>query len=855
MNNLNLARQFDQQDESAEHEDPKQKNKPSDFDLQGLSAAEFEDVKNGRRSIDDIAAEREDYKKEAEVKLKELATATPNRPNVIDLAEYKTELKKLEDTNSPDKIQEIIDRLEKLPEERAKQKADEEKERKLDDPALVEHTEKIYGSDRHPTKGELNEAETIKCIGTKQQQPFISYFKSEIASNPTIKNAKALLKKLHEHHNGLKPRREFFEHTLAPTLKKYELTLDEAPYLEAEGLSERQDVIKKFKDAEKQIDGLKQAGLYSFKAKKQIMKEMLKADNPTKIAEMHRDILDVTKQEAKSYTDQNNSVLSNTKVIVNGVTVQAMSQKSIELFLTDYQQYDMKTRKDTIPNWKKIAENEGKLIKDLGEVYKEDPEGFKEAVKVFALLSYQEKETALKEHKNLVTNNDKETVRESNKITAEALSEIESARSNKVLGNKTAKEFRAWVNDNKNYKDEKTGKLDLEKQRELVDKMKDKQPIFESKNRNIAAYKWVKEQKFEPLLKKVKTDNPDLAGEELKDFQEEYNEGTFSERKETYLKLKKRAAELDKEREENKDREETLGIKKEDKEKMKNQNQKRTLVIDSAREAITNKEEQEITSALRSIYFYLAFTDTAIEKDPELKALRDELEAIQKNISSGEKAEQTFEEEIETEMESVAINDTTISEDLEEAQIKHLNIELAKQSEYQHDREKDAQKRGMKESLDRTEEGSIEEELTEDFYAKAQDKKHVLDEEGYGEEVLAVEFDDQGMDDQDLNKLKSRTHKQQDQIDYQQGAENIVLVDDSDRLINSSEAEAFEEANTNKELKERLAEKAEEQMENRNTTGAKVFDLQSRIAARRKAEDIAEDIITGQEEEKLRAAS
>ncbi len=847
MNNLKLASNYDAQSQDGEQQENKfdKQNKQLQIEQAHLTAAELGQIQRGERTIDDLAAEREEYKKEAEVKLRELLMERPERGSLIDMKEYKAKLAELEDTKSPDRTQKIIDDLEKLQDERANQKAEEERKRELDDPLLKAHTDKIFK--------ELDQPLTVKWVGTRQKDPFKEWFRQEIAKDPTIKNAKELLAKLHEDRNGLKPRREFFEGKLSPTLKKYGVTLDKAPYFEAEGLSEREDAMKQIFEGEKQIEGLLQAGLYSVKAKKEIIKSMLEAPDAHTIHRIHKNLMDTTREEAEQYTNQTNSVLTNQTITVHGIEIQAMSQKSVNLFLADYQNYDLETRKDTILNWKKIAENEGKLIKDLGEVYKDDIEGFKVAVKVFELLSYQDKEKALKEQKKLVEQNDKDTVKESNEMLRDSLSEIESARNQKVLSNKTAKEFRDWASDSKNYTDEETDKLDLKKQKKLMDAMKDKQPIFESKSRNIAAYRWAKEKKFKPLIDKFKKDNPDTPEEELRDWQMQYDEGSFSERKQVYLDLKEEAAEMEKEREKNKERETKLGIKKEDKEASENSDQKRTMVVQSAREAIASKEEQEVTSALRAIYFYLAFTDAIIDKDSELKSLRDELEQVQRDISTGNVTEQTFEQELEAEMNQVTNSNTGIAEELEEAQIKHLNIMGAQQSEYRHGKEKDSRKRAEQESLDRTETDSLEEDLTVDAYAQLGDN-YALDEDGTGEEIINVEFDNLGMAEQDLRTLKQRTYQQQSQIDYQEGFSNINLVDINDRKLNSAEAEAIQEAE-NEDLKARLAEETQDKMEDRNTTGGKVFDLQKRMAARRKAEEVAGSIIEDQEEEKLREAA
>ena len=161
-----------------------------------------------------------------------------------------------------------------------------------------------------------------------------------------------------------------------------------------------------------------------------------------------------------------------------------------------------------------------------------------------------------------------------------------------------------------------------------------------------------------------------------------------------------------------------------------------------------------------------------------------------KEFGSGKKREDSAEKEIGREMEEIVKSDQEIKDILEEEQIKTLNIKGAKINAQRHDNKENAHERARIESLDKTETGSIEEDLTEDAYNQM-GEEYVLDEEGTGEEIEIIDFDEDGMFEEDIRHSKEKTYEEQAKIDTKEGFSHVNLEDGSGRIISAKEAEVI----------------------------------------------------------------
>lgn len=816
--------------------DNKEKDKDQDYDESKLSAQEVKDLKTGRVTFTALRNERLQIKKDAEAEL----DAYIKSQKVTDINEYRKFKQELEETESPDRTLEIFERIKDLPKEREKNKAKEEEEARelpMDHPEIRKHLAEIHGI--------LKDENVIKWIGTKQVDPFEAWCRQELAKKPSIKTAHYIIDKLQHDRNGLKPRQELFERELQPRMKQYDVEFNQMRYLKEEGLTERQEALDEIGGIEKMLEGMRNTGLYSFEAKRAIMQKMLKADDMGAIRRMAQTARDTVKNESEQFTSQESSIFSRTTVNVNGRQLRAMSKKSVELFLADYKHYDLDTREKTVLNWEKIIDNEGKLLVELGKLYKDDPDGFERAVRTFELLGYTEKEQALKDHEQLIEDNEKETMAKSQEMLNKGLQSIDQARSKKTLSDKTAKEFRTWAGKIKDYTDPKTGKIDLKKQEKRMAKMTDPKPSYDAKNRNIAAYEALREKKFMPLLKKFEEDNPEVGKQEIKDWQDKYDEGSFSERKAVYQKLKKTAEEKDLEREENKRKEAELNIDDTDKQKAVLNSPKRGMLIEQVNEVIADKEitPEAVEKALAAIYLYLAFTDAKIENDPELKGKRETLEKLQASLGRASKIDKSQETEMREEAKKAMQADTSIKNEVDELNYIHTINDLAEESERRHGGNIDNRERSRKEAIGEAGD-DVTESLIEDFYKQADDEFIVRDDTG--EEMNQQDISDVGeLSKEEREDLKQEAYAEQGRnYNEKTGSTKFEITDESDRVLSKEEREDTEEERTDNvvdEITDQVIDNAEKQ--NTAPGGTNFADLTARIAARRAAEAEAKEKI------------
>lgn len=732
MAGLNAAESASNRTETDQKDQPDAKSEHQDTNISQLHPADRKRMENEGVTFKQIAAELLQHKAAAEAELRRLTTIKPEteEDSYLDVAEYQSFQRRIKETKSPEDAKRLVDEIQDYPsKKRALNKKDNEK-RDINDPELKVYLEKIDKL--------FDRKDVQNWIGTKQERPFRQWCKDEIAKNPNIKTAKDIIYKLHHDRNGLKPRQEFYERTIQPKLKQYGVSLSEAEYLRQEGLSERQDAMSAILESEKILEGMRNTGLYSFKAKQKIIRGMLKSSNIEGIKAEAKMIHDVTRNESEQFTSQNSSIFRNTMVSVHGISVRAMSETSVKTFLADYGEYDMKTRADTVLHWKKIVENEGKLVKELGEIYEDDPEGFKKAIGGFALLPYMQKEKALKEHRKMQEKNDQEILHESLNILQRSLSAIDKAQNDKTLSNKTAKRFKAFVQKTANYSNEKTGEIDLKKQEDLYTRMTSSTPVYDKANRNIAAYA-AGRRKFSNFLIKFAKDNPEVNHQEIRDWQDDYDEGGFKERKETYLELKEESRIQEEERVKNKKTEDKLHITKSEKDEVEKNSPEKSKLVEAVKEYIVEKSPESIEKGLTAIYLYFAFSKAKISDDPEIKGLRDKLEELESKVgAANEDTEQDGYTEMLDEVEETIDSDPNINHELDELDYTFTASELVEESERHHGNNTDARKRSEKEALANSGD-ELEDDIIESFY-KQSDSETIINEEDTGDQITKVEF-------------------------------------------------------------------------------------------------------------------
>ncbi len=212
-----------------------------------------------------------------------------------------------------------------------------------------------------------------------------------------------------------------------------------------------------------------------------------------------------------------------------------------------------------------------------------------------------------------------------------------------------------------------------------------------------------------------------------------------------------------------------------------------------------------------------------------------------KEFGSGKKLDAKTDKQIDDEIKSVAEADTGIKEEIQEENLITLNLEGTKLSEERHGKVKEGQDRAEKESVAQTPSGTLEADLTKDFYEQT-DNQHILNEEGTGEKMTEIKFDDIKLTKEKIEALKQTTRDKETRLYDKKGFTHVKLKDKSGRQLSTEEA-IVEQKKDLEELEDTLAKKAMKKVEQKTgkgEAGSNVFDLNARIAAKRKAHELIE---------------
>jgi hypothetical protein len=206
-----------------------------------------------------------------------------------------------------------------------------------------------------------------------------------------------------------------------------------------------------------------------------------------------------------------------------------------------------------------------------------------------------------------------------------------------------------------------------------------------------------------------------------------------------------------------------------------------------------------------------------------------------KEFGSGKKIEEKNEDEMENVIEEIVGSDSEIEDELEEQQIKELNIEGAEMSETRHNKTLSARDRAKKESINNKD--SLEERLTKSAYEEI-DENYILDEESKAKELEDISFTESKMISKDRANLKENTYQEQTKLHTKEGFTNVNLKDKNGRKISAKEAKVFHEEKQTK-LSQKITDKAEERFKTKKT-GQKdqISNLYTKISAKRKAKKL-----------------
>jgi len=822
----------------------KKNEKKEDPRFKGLLPETVNRINKKLITIDEVIRKQKRLKQEAEI---ELARIKKEHPDLLDQKEDMAILKDLEEKKDPSQLKKLSEKIKKLPEEKERQgKIDQDKAKKLS----PDHKD-IKAKKAEVTKM-MTEPEIAKWLGTKQIKQYELWAFEAIDKNPSIANAEGVIKRMQEDRkDGIKPRREFFERVLSPMLKKYGIDLNDTPYLKAEGLSERKAAMDLAKKAEKKLDGMRNAGLYSTKAVREIMAELLKADSASKQKEIGAKIESVTAKEAQSYTNINSSIFDET-MTVNGVTMKKMSPKSKKLYLDFYKDAGLKDRGEMVLNWKKVVENEAQLAKDLGEVYKADPEGFKKSLKIFEFLDFMEKKKFVEEQKVLVAEQDKETLHKSQEITAKALKAIDEAKEKRAVCNITAKKFKGLFLDSKRFIDPKTKKIDLDKLQKAYDKLTSPKPVSDAENRNLKAYE-VERANYVRMYEKLKRDNPDINPEELKRWMDRYDDETFSGRKKIFQDLIKEINERKRKKLEKKKVEKETGITDKEKREAKEKSPERSELIVFVNDCLAEDTEDSIKDAYKALHLYRLANEEKAENDPTFLYLEEVVARRKRELITAGNKDKKKSEKIKDSVERVA-DSQEFKEKIDESNIREVNIEQTQRSQRRHHNKVSAKERAEEESLEKAGNDQEKRDVIKNYY-ELTDKKHVLQTEDRetGEEIVDVKFNNVKMTREQIEKNKKEIRGKKERMTKNKGFKDVRIMDDKGRELKAEEA-TVREGQRQEKLDIQMIEEAEKLAGIRRKVEKpedSASNLQDRVAMMREARRLRQE----KKEEMLKRAA
>lgn len=822
-----------------------QKQGPALVDVNKLSAAEVKALEKGETDIPSIVSERNRLAQDAEDQLEAYTKPGKDGQQLIELDEYKALKKEIEETTSPDKMAELMKRLEDLPKEKEKQKSrekDESKELSIDHPEIKKRIKKFNAI------CDLNKA----LIGTGELDGFKSWFRQEMQKKPSIKNADEIIEKLEgtriKDSNGLHPRREAFKE-LQKLFKDAGLDspLDNA-YIKREGLSERKEFIKQSKKAKQAIDSSNDK-FWSPKAKKEAMAGVLKAEKPGEMESMIKDIENMNKIESEGFTYMKNSMK------INGHSVRMMSDASITLYLEGIsREGNLQKRMQYLTGFGTAkngiidaVKNEASLFKTeitgsatkiagtkegLASIYKDDKEGFAEALKLFQNLDFMGKVEALKDHKKLVetakTKEEKDTIQ--TKMKAKAA--INKSASKKEISRETQGEWVKWFESDEALKDPESGKeTGLEALKKHYKILTDEKPT--AKYKNLSAFR-IKRNRFVKELKKFGQDNPDVEAADVQGWQDKYDKADWTDRKKVYKDFEKERDKVEKDRKKKEAIETEVGEKDKKKKEAMETSPEVKKTIEAAQNLMNENQNEEAYALLAEHWLEHRLQLTDSEKK-ELEFWMGTAKERMDKFGRGEEMEDELEKEIEKEVERLADHDTEIKEDIDEEGLYHMNLEGAELSELRHNKKKDAQERAKKDSMERAKGDELTEDLTEDFYEQTDDL-HILNREETGEEIQEIKFDDTRINKEDRASLRDITRKHESDLTQKRGFTHVIFKDKSGRQLNTEQATQQHEENL-EEIEDTLADKAIDKVASKQgeEKASNVFDINARITAERAA--------------------
>ncbi|MEK7672600.1 MAG: hypothetical protein AAB373_01820 [Patescibacteria group bacterium] len=829
------------------------KNQKPEFDrefLKKLSAQEIKDLESRHTSIETLATEKMRLQRAAETELEGLVNSSVVK---IDKAEHESFKTRISETESPDKLEDIIKEINELPSKKA-QEAKDKKEEEILDMDSPEIKKELAG-----VKDLLEKPQTVAYLGKKQantdskeDDSFYKWFEESLAQQPSIAKAKALKRDLREHSsNGIKPRKEFFLSEISLRLKKYGVPLDQAKYLAEEGLKERKVFMETIKTMEVFFRNRKDLGFYSKEFANKTIAEALKSSSPEESKAMSDRLTAIGRKESTGFLKLNNSTIE-----IGGHTIKKVSDRSKKHLLDYYKDASLEDRE--IMDWEAIVKNEGDLATELEGIYEEHPDLLKLALESFKSMDFIEKKASLEKHQKLVESTEENEEKERELIIAAATAKINDAAENNIIApgeDKTQGRYIEFFETPENFKNKSTGEEnDTKEMKKAYDNLVSSTP--DEKNKNLAAYA-VRRKKFQQDLDTLEESHPGMSEEDLEDWREPYDNEGWTRREAIQNELSLEIGKKEAKQTENKDLAAKMGIADaEAANDNKESEEEEPLTLDEIKEEAQDYlAEKQYGEGLQ---FILRKNKLLPKEDKDHQDLKDFIKVFATLIGmfgTGEAAEEKMAKQAEENVEE-ATKSHEVSEDLDIIQLENINVQGAAQSEKRHEGKvetvEDAHERAERESLEGEADDSIQADIIRNFY---EESDFVLDaEEGKGQEVREIDLD-KGLDEEEIAPVTEATFGDQPKLDLNKGMVEVELVGANGEKLKTDRAEGLQVAKQ-EEAAEKVKEIADKKQEGKavlGQVGGKLYSLAEEMAAIRQKQGITEEIVDERTHKKLQS--
>ncbi len=822
----NLPSENYDQPDAHEHDEnrdkkPEQKGAKS-IDEKNLTPNEVRRLQNRETSIDKLVEQRLQLKAAAEDELHRLLSVKKGDKPILERKEKEDFEARLEAEQSPEKTEAILKEIKALPETKEKEQKQAAKEEKKLTP---EHPDILKVKDEFNTICDKN----THLIGTDQVEGFKTWFVQQIWRNPTVANAKDIVRRLEgksiSDTGGLAPRREEFG-KLEKIFKKYDIV--DGPltskWIAKEGLKERTTFRETAEQLEEIMRKQKELGFCSDTMISETMQQILLADNPTSQKEILTKTQNIARQEATGFTHLDK------KIFVGGKDIRAMSLSSKTKYLDYYKNTNFEERGELVVKWPNLVHNEAKLAYQLRDIYGEDTENLKIALDSFGEMDFMEKQAELKVHTQLVREIADKKEREKTLVIKAATAKIQTAAKDGYIRSKTVQHYIAIFEDPNKFKNIHTGKPgDIDEMKKAYDILKN--PTPDHANQNLAAFK-DRRNKYAKDLTELQEENTDLTENEIKEKQKKYDEEGWIKRERIHDELKLEITKAKKDNKENakqKNIEEKAGVDEDKTQEIMSENLSLDRVRAQVFEFFADKQYSEAMNVL------VAFNNQNPD-NPEILILMQTALDYMKQFGSGKKAAENLDDQIEEELDNLlAQKDKSIEHQLTEIHVETKLIEGARQNKQQeqtiHSNEIE-----LNNSLEEVDGDDLATSLVQSAY-KQLDDGYYLDEEGKGKTEEEAEFSKSEYQETELQHLKQAARRAQGGIDSNKGMTGFQLIDKDQKDISADQAETKEAQGDRLDLEQELAAKIEDKITAKTTGGedAKVFNLHEKAAAARAA--------------------